>query len=394
MSLNYLAQISKSAYVAMLGTQENFKETYTIETINEEACESSGCPFFKIKQQLLDDTNELSHDPNMLDKIIDDCCRKCPTAYSCKKTTVYHNEKNKYQTDKLFKNGTIRFSKSQIKQYLLYHFLVKNNSGIISHLREADIAKVLGCSLRTVRNNNEFLCENLYISVCHTLIPGQITILLRGYKDRALSAEKGGRGYLVMTKESFENLLEIDDVNELRAQLRLLLNADDYKASEKKTSIPTSLKYIRRKLPKYITPKKIIELVSEPKNDSLFDIHYFKSNELRFKLKESFDPAIKKQELTHIFHNNFKAYFEELNYKVEEKDYDDLVQMSFQYNYETVLWTLKYISSKLIDGTIKNIGGYIRDVIIANTVKYNKDFWEQLAAEKEGNALESENLSV
>lgn len=388
MSLNYLAQISKAAYVAMLGTQENFKETYIVETIDEKACESSGCPFFQIKQQLSDDTNALSHDPNMLDKIIEDCCKKCPTAYSCKKTTVYHNEKNKYQTDKLFKNGTIRFSKSQVKQYLLYHFLTKNNSGIISHLKETDIAKILGCSLRTVRNNNEFLCNNLYISVCHTLMPGVITVLLRGYKDRALPAEKGGRGYLVMTKESFETLLEIDDVNELRAQLRLLLSADDHKASDKKTSIPTSLKYIRRKLPKYITPKKIVELVSEPKNDSLFDIHYFKSNELRFKLKESFDPLSKKQELTNIFETNFKTYTEEINCVLEQKDYDDLVQMSFQYNYETVFGTLKYVSSKLIDESIKNVGGYIRDVIIANTVKYNEDFWKMVASENEENISE------
>lgn len=44
MSLNYLAEISKSAYVAMLGTQENFKETYIIESIDEKSCKSSGCP--------------------------------------------------------------------------------------------------------------------------------------------------------------------------------------------------------------------------------------------------------------------------------------------------------------------------------------------------------------
>lgn len=373
MKYNYFAQIGKSAYVAMLGVQENFKEVQTVEQIDEQSCINAGCQLYYLKKELANNPEELKKNPDAIENIVDKCCRNCSTAYSCTTKAVYHNEKNKYQTDKLYNNNNIRFSKSQLKQFLLYHFLVSNNSGLIHNISEKEVAKALNCSERTVRNNNKFLLKHLYVSICYASEPGTFTVLIRGYKDRALPAEQGGRGYLVMPKETFEALLSIQDVNELRSELRLFLKADDYKNSENKSQISTSVKSLRRKLPKYLTPKKVVEILNNIKENSLFNFNKIANEEIVYRLKEDFDPVVKATELQNSFTSNFVEYCTANDIVLDAKTYADLVQMSFQYNHETVMRVLITISEKIVSGLINNIGGYIREVIIAETLRYPRN---------------------
>ena len=180
-NIKEFAKVGKSALIRLAGTIENFKIIETHDVVNFEGC-NKDCPFYQ----------ERCNSPANFDSTYcDDYCRKHIT------TTLkssYYNETNRYKLNGTSKWKTpippkteIRLSKLQVKQFLLYHFKNVDRYGIIKSLSEQELADNLGCTLRTVRNNNKRLVDLGFISFSHAGFNNYINVRILGYQNYHLS---------------------------------------------------------------------------------------------------------------------------------------------------------------------------------------------------------------
>lgn len=112
-----------------------------------------------------------------------------------------------------------------IKLFLLLHFYHPDNNGIVYNLEACELASVIGCNVRTVWNNLKVLEEYTYISYSKNEY-GLINVILNDYENYYLPANKGGRGFLVMSKELLTKLNSTDSLVSLRIFIRELLSLD------------------------------------------------------------------------------------------------------------------------------------------------------------------------
>lgn len=345
MYMTNFAKIGKAFLRSITGVQQNFKEIKRVEVIDTSICKK--CPF-----------NNSNAD------IIQQYCKNyCQKAKTTKKIVTYYNESNRYHIPK-----RERLSKSQIKQILLYHFLGVDKRGIVKNISTKKVAKLLGCTTRTVKNNNQRFIDLGYI-LYSKAFDDKFSILLTDYSKYHLTKKEGGTGYITMSKELLFELLKIDSVNSLRLELRKTIEFDD---SNINTNLPRFGEYtyneIKRFLPEYLHYKRAVNNVIE-NCSNCYDVIQDEKG-IKFMLKDKYNPDILIDNIYEECEKNLYIHPITKSLYVNEEVQNNLYDLCIRYGIQTVNSALDYIYYNYVIKRIKitNIVGLARTIITRNAV--------------------------
>ena len=187
-------------------------------------------------------------------------CASCDhKVYEYSQQKKYINEKNRYSVRKVLKRNALLL-------FMYLHFLNPDAAGLIQFDIE-DAADLLNCTERSIRNNLRLLEKANYIIVKPSSIYGVYSAFITEYPSYFKKASMGGRGYSVISKDVFYQLLKMKDINSLRLSIRsLLIDIDNTKKPELRKSYK-DLHYI---LPDYCTKKDIKNIITSTSFSSLF----------------------------------------------------------------------------------------------------------------------------
>lgn len=348
------AKIGKKFLTKAVGIQGNYKETIVETSRNYEACEN--CKFKNDKKNKFVE----SYCENYCDKVVEKRIK-----------IVYINEKNKLKIKEDDLRGYIpsedRLSRLQLSQMILYHFLEPDKNGVIKNASIKEIAKILNCTIKTIKNNNKALMEYGFITTCNSVDNDHINILIHNYDTYHLSQKNGGHGYIVMPKTILKEVSNISSVNALRLLIRKLLKTDnDSREAYADVKSRYTYKDINRMLPGHYNYKGIIDKEINQLNN-VFKINK-NTKDLEFMLKPIFNGKKQIKKLEEELFINYVAYEEPLN--LESKDIFDMVQLGITYGKDivdkafNVIWEFFLLPEK----EIKNFGGLLRSII--KTRKY------------------------
>lgn len=385
------ANIGKAVLTRALGLQENYKEVViqTVEVIDEESTGCLSCKWKKLK-------SVLSPSDSLYKSCVDACSscdKKCMIPKDMYKT-IYRNEANSYGYQP-------RLKANAIKLFMAYHMYEVDENGILTGVDIRELAKLLGCDVKTIRNNNEVLKKYGYIHFSKT-DTYTINLYLPEYENYFKPAAVGGRGFLVVADSVFKELLKIHSLNELRITLRELMEFDLLN-KQNVTSVEKSYKELRRLLPQYCK-RNVIKKITEKL--SMFTT-VIKDNLVEFTIKPLFDSKAVRE-------NNFKQcedellkFIKDVNLDIElyntsntsnfsladskyaafidtdrtklrylffrTKDIADLVNLCVKYSVSIVVKALSYFYRHyyLPEKEVNSVGALIRTIISKNI--FNSD---------------------
>ena len=278
----------------------------------------------------------------------------------------YCTKKVIQKKDSYCQNGYVirkRLSRLQLAQLLLYHALDVGANGIIRDVSEEEVADILGCTVKSVRNNNKALKEFNYI-LYSRISKDRFSVILLDYNKYHLSSKDGGRGYIVMSSDTLVRLINVEKVNSLRIEIRSLVKFDDNNVRRIKTR-ETNMSYndISLFLPNYMRHKAAIDRAIE-NTSGIFNMN-FRKNEVSFHLKDEFDGKNERRKLSNEYKLYFRNYCENKHFNLTEKDYDDLTQMSLEYRFNIVAGALDlaYKEYYLKNIIVENYCGLIREIV-------------------------------
>lgn len=392
------ANIGKAVLLQSLGLQKNHSE-YTesfvdVTDYNTAACAS--CKYCAIAKSFNPDSDIYKESVA--------ACLSCPHRVTTTKKIlkkIYHNEKNRYGYKPMLKSMAI-------KLLLLFHFYHPDRFGIVDNISYADCAGELNCTIRTIHNNLESLSSYGYISYSRK-DSKHFSVCLSDYENYYLPASKGGRGYLVMSKDLFYQIVAIDNLMSLRIHLRQLAELDTLNIKAPFTAVNKTYSEIRNSLPAYCKPCIIRSIIKD--NSKIFNIS-FKENSVRFEIIDKYDCKKQKAELYNSYICMFTDFINEFNTSISFvnsdnyipkkyasffnldserypsdmtgsycmmhiKDYEieDMAQLSMQYSCMNVIDALSHIYRDyfLKEKEVNNLGALIRTIILSNINQKYKD---------------------
>lgn len=385
--MNTFGKIGNAVLIRALGLQKNYTEVVdtTIEIIDEELSGCSSCYYGQIKAAF-------SSNKELYQMALSQC-ESCPHKCMKKETIykkIYHNEKNQYGYQP-------RLKINAIKLLLAYHMMDINQNGIIFSVNTKDLAKLLGCDIKTIRSNNALLSSYGYISYSKT-DTFFINVLLPSYEDYFKPASMGGRGFLVLSTEVFQKILSITSLNEMRLSLRQLMEFDRL-SSKGITEIKKSYKELKHLLPDYCKRNTIKKAVN---GMELFHV-VLSEYGISFEIKDAFNSKKVKEESKQLYQtaitdfkrlfnrdvvqintgklsitdSTFEEFFscnrgDERNYPLlilSNTNILDLAGLCLEYSYGQVVQALQtvYETYYIKQNEPTNLGGLVRSLILANS---------------------------
>lgn len=286
------------------------------------------------------------------------CSTNCPfyknrdTSLFCQKDCVFV-----LSTSSIVKPRENALTHTQIRQLLYYNSTIFENNGITIELSHKDVAKAINCSERTARDNISALVDAGYI-VISSYNNNKYKVFVRDYHKYH---EKGNRGHLYLSNKCFKALVRIDNINTLRLALMGLVRLDDMRVSKvKNPSKELSYKALVNLLPSNITcPKQVIKIFAKAKE--LFKMT-FKAESVSISFNKEIDSVVYAENLNKGNKKALSKFLKRFGLSIANKDKEDLLQMSIQYNIHIVTNAFKYIKDK----TPEELGSYLRTVIRAN----------------------------
>lgn len=259
-----------------------------------------------------------------------------------------------------------RLSKHQMKLFLLYHFHpeISSGTGLIKNVSEQEVSNLLGCTVKTIRNSNLQLVKYNYI-IYSKADTGRFSLILKDYPNYHVKASQGGAGYVNLTKDVMESLIDIDDVNVLRMQLRSILEHDNNNIGKiEPQSATVEYRTLKKNMPKYMNSKRsIIEKLK--RNPGLFN-YQFGGDYIEVGLGEEYIGKYVRKELSVKFLDRMFEVVKRVGLDwIPESSQGDIVQMCIQYGEEVTLSSLKDVLERYLQekGSITNLGGLVRTVI-------------------------------
>lgn len=377
------ASIGKAVILQSLGLQKNYTEIEA-ETVEETDYNSAGCRDCKYRAYVS------SFEPGSApyDAAIN-ICSNCSLRTTSSRTVykkVYHNEKNRYGYKHMLKSNAI-------KLLLLFHFYSPDRFGIIKNISVKDLSDCLHCNIKTIKNNLEILSQYDYISYCYTQ-KHVINLCLTDYEKYFLPANKGGRGFFVMSYTLLQQILMLDNLVSLRIHLRQLIEIDNLNISAPYTAVSKTFTEMKLSLPQYCKPCVIRKSINNSNN--IFNIS-FKDNIVRFEIKDAYNSRRQKNECYNNYINEFNHFMSDFNSEVYNKalnpaytgtyiesfipansdadtlklinfselELEDLATLALTYSYDYVMTALQtiYKTYVLSEKKITNLGGLVRTII-------------------------------
>ncbi len=384
--MDNFANIGKAVLIQALGLQKNYSEVVesTIDVIDYSNPECANCKWNAIHSTF--QTGDALYEQATLS------CAQCPHKQFSSQNVykkVYHNERNRYGYKPRLKNNAIRL-------LLLLHFLRPDQYGIIQDIDCHELASELNCNIKTVFHNLEILSTYHYISYSK-LEPYKINLCLSDIESYYLPAQKGGRGFLVMSKELLQKILALPNLLSLRIHLRELIELDTLSIKTPFYAISKKYSDLKRLLPEYCKPCMIRSSLKDC-ND-IFDMS-FEEYLIRFELQEQFNSKFQKDKLYQEYLTSFENFLLEFNAEIPkintstsrnpifddflhcdasftpdefsliqwtDIDLEDLAQLALQYSYNRILWALSivYRTYMIPKRKITNLGGLLRTIVLA-----------------------------
>lgn len=344
--LKEIANIGKSALILAVGLCENYKKEIYVEEIDFGSCPDT-CPFKNIEGEIKQEY----------------CKNNCSICTKKLPEVVYVNERHKYKLQIVDIVEQKRLSKLQLQQFLLYHFLNIDSNGIAKYVSVKEVATLLNCTTRSVRDNNEALRELGLIAFTRINID-LFSVAILGYKKYRETRENNGTGYIPMTKEFFHALINFENVNTMRLAIRLLLKFDDMSFQQEDSSCIYSYDDIKHFMPTNIRYKNIIDKTLEGV-ESIFEIEK-RASFVVFKLKDGFNGKVQRTVKEKIFNKEVCKTLSENNLTDKQSSINDLVKLSMEYGLNSVNEAVNlYVSDykNKMNNSVNNFGGFIRELI-------------------------------
>lgn len=383
-NLDNFTNIGKAVLIQALGIQKNYTTIVenTVEVVDYSNSMCSSCKY----KQIINTFDKESEIYKSASTYCNNCPNRILTTQNVTKK-VYHNEKNRYGYRPMLKANAI-------KLLLLLHFYHPDSNGIIRDLDANELAVNVGCNVRTIWNNLKTLQEYTYISYSKNEY-GLISILLNEYENYYLPANKGGRGFLVVSKELYKKLCNIKSLVSLRIFIRELLSLDAPELKGQASIDYKNIRELRNLLPAYCKPSVIREKLSV--ESDIFTIS-FKDDVVRFQIDKEFIPKNEKTRVHDEYAESLEKFIWEFNQNVAyvnsggispaclsdfftmknrqsaasfkpmmltDIEIDDLASLSLHYSYDIVVNALSVVYREyyMYQKTVNNLGGLVSTII-------------------------------
>jgi hypothetical protein len=150
-----------------------------------------------------------------------------------------------------------KLSKTQTLQLCVYYFLNPDSNHFILNVPIKSLAKILSCSIKTVRNNNSSFSDNLFISFTEN--KNQTLSLKLHIKEILIDEES-----LLLRKNLLLKILKLENINSIRIAFRFILRLYEKNKLHNSGKIYYSYNDILNFLPSNINHPRIInQLVGE-----------------------------------------------------------------------------------------------------------------------------------
>lgn len=291
------APIGKSNLIQALGLQEPYKEG--------KASTCSSCKFYG----LLEPSEYGSqHD-------------KCEACAVCRSMTENAGSNYVYEKNIYAINGVVRkkmSSSQEIHLYLLLHFLHSAQYGVTAVVDEKEVADILGVHVRTVQNNLEKLKKMGYITYQMHPDEGKSAVAVRisNYEEMFKPQSRGGRGYVIFSKEMLKKFFNIKNINSLRIQLRMFIDNDKevlMKGAPEEQLITKTYKEIGRYLPSYCKRNVIKKALSQ--SSKLLQIETGQ-NSVTFLIDKKYNAGKRKKEQESEYKQMIEEFLDTFNREV------------------------------------------------------------------------------
>lgn len=294
------------------------------------------------------------------------CCYNALETYTVKH---YVNERNKYHLPK----DQFRLSKLQIKVAIYYHFLI-DEYAMIPRVTWEHLAETFSCSIKALKVAHKLLQEYGFINYTH--INGKaISVYIPNTKTYALTAQEGGSGYLTMSQATLFELIDVKNVNIVRATIRTLIQ-DTLALAKQKNMLPykpTKVKLIDAapSYPKYLRyPKALKDLYA--KLPSILDCKATDKGLFITQKLESMGKYV--QEKLYLEHKPFvEQLIDHIGLELSDSIKESSIYMCVQYGknlLEQGMYKLKEQLAK--DNGIQSIGAYLRTTLMSLKLEQHK----------------------
>ena len=225
--------------------------------------------------------------------------------------TSCEKKKAKYQNEKARYGYKPPLTKAELFVFLDLHFCSPSAAGVVADVSAARLAKKCMIAVKTAYQALQGLESKTYIHL-NTDTRGSYTILIEGYDKYFLPAKEGGRGYVTLTQEIFQQLLSVrDDINAVRYAIRAYIGIDmDSSQSPSRELIHgETVRQALSYLPKYIRPCHLKKIVTEALPAMLSLVGDF-GKSLVIRLDPKFFGKTVKQEIVGREEDFFKEHLE------------------------------------------------------------------------------------
>lgn len=284
-------------------------------------------------------------------------CKLTKSTKQVYKFPSYNNLAN-FRLHRIINNKmSIRLSASQIKQMIVYYYLC-NSKGYANSVQKKYIAKLIGCSIKTIENNNKLL-EELNFIITGRQEKGCFSFFITNYN---VQYKKDGSGYAVLSKTLFKEILNTGNVNCLRFLIQAILKNDMNAVFKRETTFTMHELKLKQLLPSHISYIGAIENIISKLTDNVKAIMLHNNIVFSFN-KECNAKVLRKQkfiEYTTYFENYIEEY--KINLANLSGQIESLTNLCFEYGFDKVKQCFTDMSDEEFN-SVKNLGGYIREKI-------------------------------
>lgn len=324
-------------------------------------------------------------------------------------TQEKHSEKDKYGDKE-------RLATAPFLLWMYLHYLSPDEQGLIRNISIVDAAEYLNLSVKGIRMAIKTLSKLGYI-YSSDIIKNIVTVMLPDFKNYFKSKEQGGHGYLELSETNFLSIVAIaaertkrgsknpnakyenkSIINKIRIKMRSFIMCDyaqrQFKRNKKAdTMVEKTVRQMLQFLPRYIYPKKLLELLCSIRDTIAYAVI---DDKIRMNaIVADFNGVKERNSRIHSLSKNVKNKLQDMNYVIEQynaaeekepyeltkhgiylredietcyiytysdEDLKDIAKLCLQYSEDIVFDALGYVYSNFIilGRTIKSIGALLR----------------------------------
>lgn len=279
----------------------------------------------------------------------------------------------------------LRLTRSQMIQFLYYHFLPVDSNGFIKYVSISKTAEICNLHVKTVKRNLDVLQEAGLIDF--TLFDADLLhVYLVNYRNYVLKKEDGGSGYVECPKTFFHELVHsCKTVNMVRFSLACFIKYDsdrfktkinlyqqreeylvlnniekEQKVVDEPSTVLTS--FFHKYVPKYARYHHFIcEQIK--KITPLFTVSSLKEGMVSFALHRAYVFSPKKANWIKNIQSDIRVFLSSIGTEITEQKEKDFVSLAMQYG-SSVLKEVFILIEQEEDPfellNIENISAYVR----------------------------------